>query len=154
MTEVHAAPRPASRAADFTEHPTLRALDPEHIRKLRGTSHWLYVLGLVWGVCGLITAYVGVKMIDSSGGEASEGTWLMAYGLVVTVVGPFSAWARPGWGLFACMLLLLGPPFFDLLYGLGFSTISLFSIGAAWPLFGDDKVTDTELAAALRARGR
>jgi hypothetical protein len=152
MTEVHAAPRPARRAVGITEPPALQGLDLQQLKKLRNTSQWLYVLGLIWGACGLVTAFLGARMIDSSGADASEGTWLMAYGLVTAVVGPYSAWARPDWGRVVCMLLFV-PPLLGFPYGTGFSIVSLFALGAGWPLFGDDKVTDTELAAALRARG-
>ena len=46
-------------------------------------------------------------MLSTQGADVSLGTTLMFYGLASAVVGPYSAWARPGWGHLASMALSL-----------------------------------------------
>src|SRR5688572_9264213 len=107
MTEVHSDAVPASRSRGTTGHPALHTFDVEHLKKLRNTSHTLYWLAFLWGIGGLAVAYIGERMISAQGEDVSLGTFLMFYGLAIAVVGPYSAWVRPGWGRFACMALCL-----------------------------------------------
>ena len=134
-------------------HPALHTFDLEQLKKLRSTSHTLYWLAFLWGFSGLVVAYLGERMISAQGEDVSLGTFLMFYGLAIAVVGPYSAWARPAWGRFACMALCL-PPLANFSYEAVAGIFSLFALLRAWPLFGDDRVGHEELDAAIRARQR
>jgi hypothetical protein len=152
MTEIHAQPIPTSHVEDAAEHPALQSLDYAQLQKLRKTSRSIRALGFLWGISGLAGAYLGAMMVSAQGEDASRGTLLMAYGLVVAVVGPYSAWARPDWGRWVCMVLSI-PPLLQPLHGTLLGILSLIALASAEPLFGSNKVSHHEVDAAFKARG-
>ncbi len=152
MREVHADPLPLSHEEELAEHPSLQLLDFAQLKKLRSISHSIRSLGFLWGISGLASVYFGLMMLTSHGDTTSLGLFLVPYGIVITVVGPYSAWARPAWGRVACMVLSI-PPLANPPYGVLLGILSLIALARAEPLFGDGRIPHKAVEAAYKARG-
>jgi hypothetical protein len=151
MIDSTAVAAPTNPVNDTTEHPALQALNFEQLKKLRSISHSIRSLGFFWGVCGIVAIYVGATMIGHAGRGSQMGFAMIPYGLAVVLLGPYSAWARPGWGRIACMVLSI-PPLANIPYGTLLGILSLIALGSAGPLFGPDRIPHKQVEAAYRAR--
>jgi hypothetical protein len=141
----------ASSFEDTLKHLTLEELDFEQLKKLWSISRSIRSLGFLWGLSGIVTAYLGATMSASPGQDTSLALWLLPYGLVTAVVGPYCAWARPSWGRVVCMVLSI-PPLGKVPYGTLLGILSLLALGKAQPLFGDNKIPHKDVEAAFKAR--
>lgn len=153
MTEIPAAAVPMNPAERNAEHPALQSLDLPQLQKLWSVSRSIRSLGLFWGFSGIVTTYLGWGMMAAQGDKTPLGLFLALYGVAFTVLGPYSAWARPSWGRWVCMVLSI-PPLAKVPYGTLLGILSLVALVKAEPLFSDNKVSHQELEAALKARRR
>lgn len=151
MGDAHSAAVLESRFEGTPASLALEALDYEKLRRLWSISRSISSLGAFWAFSGIVTVCLGAMMLSSQEQDTSLALLLMPYGLVVAVVGPYSAWARPGWGRAVCMVLSalsLGTVPVGTLLGI----LSLIALGKARPLFGDNRIPHDAVEAAFKAR--
>jgi hypothetical protein len=151
MIDSTAVAAPANHVNDTTEHPALQALNFEQLKKLRSISHSIRSLGFLWAISGIIAVLYGATLTGDTGRESQMGFALIAYGLAVALLGPYSAWARPRWGRIVCMVLSI-PPLAKIPYGTLLGILSLVALGSAEPLFGPDRIPHKQVEAAYKAR--
>lgn len=151
MTDITAVAAPVSRVNETAEQPALQALNFEQLKKLRSISHSIRSLGFLWGFSGIVAIIFGATQIGGAGREGGMVLVTILYGIAVVLLGPYSAWARPGWGRIVCMVLSV-PPLAQVPYGTLLGILSLVALGSAGPLFGADKIPHKQLEAAYKAR--